>query len=79
MNGIRNEKQLTIVKVYDFNKPLIHKIDSIFEAFIRDCHKKTFRTFEWKGKYNISFTIIENFEIVNLTISDKSMHLYKLN
>ena len=44
MNGIiTNENQLTIVKEYEFDEPPIHKIDSISDNCIRDCHKKIFR------------------------------------
>ena len=31
MNGIMNENQLTIVKEYEFDNPLIQKIDSLIE------------------------------------------------
>ena len=31
MNGIMNENQLTIVKYYEFDKPLIHNIDSLID------------------------------------------------
>ena len=40
-----NENQLTVVKEYDFEKPLFHKTDSIIDNCIRDCHNKYFRTF----------------------------------
>ena len=40
MNGIMNENQLTFVKEYEFDKPLIHMIDSIIDNCIRDCHRK---------------------------------------
>ena len=33
-----NKDQLTIVKENEFDKPLIHKIDSINDNCIRDCH-----------------------------------------
>ena len=38
MNGITKEN--VIVKEYEFDKPLIHKIDSIIDNCIRDCHIK---------------------------------------
>ena len=41
-----NENQLTIVKNYEFNNPLIRKIDSLIDISIRDCHHKYFRTFD---------------------------------
>ena len=31
MNGIMNENQLTFVREYEFDKPLIQKIDSVIE------------------------------------------------
>ena len=40
MDGIRNKNQLTIVKEYKFDKPLIHKIDSPIDNSIRECHLK---------------------------------------
>ena len=40
MDGIMNKNQLTIVKEYEFDNPLIHKIDSIIDNSIRDCHNK---------------------------------------
>ena len=36
MNGKTNEN--VIVKEYEFNNPLIQKIDSIIGNSIRDCH-----------------------------------------
>ena len=38
MNGIMNKN--VIVKEYEFDKPLIQKIDSINDKCIRDCHDK---------------------------------------
>ena len=79
MNGIMNENQLAVVREYEFDKPLIHKIDSIIDNCYRDCQKKYFHTFEFECAYNIKFTNISNNEIINLTISDKSMGLFELN
>ena len=45
MNAILNEKQLTLIERYEFDKPLLHKVDSINVSFIRDCHKKLFPYF----------------------------------
>ena len=36
MNGKTNEKG--IVKEYEYDKPLLQKVDSIFDNCIRDCH-----------------------------------------
>ena len=48
MNGIMNENQLTIVKEYEIIEPLIHKIDSMIDNCISDCHNKYFQIFEYK-------------------------------
>jgi len=79
MNGIMNENQLTIVKEYELDKPLIHKIESIIDNCIRACHKKCFHTFEYKCLYDIQLTKFGNNEIVNLTFADKCMNLDELN
>ena len=68
-----------IVKDFEYIKPLIHKIDSIFDNCIRDCHDKAFHTFDHFCVYDIQITNIINDEIVNLTIADKSMSLEELN
>ena len=44
MNVRMNEN--VIVKEYEYIKPLIQKIDSIFDNCIRDCDKKYFHTFD---------------------------------
>ena len=77
MNGILNES--AIVKEYDFIKPLIHKIDSIIDNCIRDCHNKYFHTFDFICECDNKLTTIGKIEIVKLTIADKSMNLYELN
>ena len=46
MDGIMNENQLTIVKEYEFNNPLITKTDSIIDTSIRDCYNKYFHNFK---------------------------------
>ena len=77
MNGMTKEN--VIVKEYEFDKPLIHKIDSIIDNCIRDCHNKYFHTFDHICEYNLNFTNITNNETVNFLISDKSMGMYELN
>ena len=79
MNGIMDEKQLTIVKEYEFDNPPIQKIDSLFDNAIRDCHHKYFHTFDHICEYDLNFTNITNNEKVNFTISDKNNGLYDLN
>ena len=54
MNGIINEKELTIVKKYEFDNPLIQNINSIINTCYRDCHDKYFHTF----KYKVYITLI---------------------
>ena len=79
MNSIMNENQLTIVKEYEFDNPLIEKIDSLIDNSIRDCHHKYFHTFEYECVYDLNFTNDTNNESGNFTISNKSMGLYELN
>ena len=78
MNGLFNENQLATVKKYEFLELPIHKIDSLNDNCFRDCHEKYFHTFEDRCVYNIKLTNIGIKDTVKLTISDKSMDLYKL-
>ena len=71
MNGILNEK--VKVKEYEFDKPLIQKIDSIFDNCIRDCYNKYFHTVDHICEYNHNFTKTSKNKTVNFTISDKIM------
>ena len=77
MNSITKEN--VIVKEYEFNNPLIQKIDSIIDNSIRDCHNKYFHTFDHICESDLNFTNIKNNESVNFTISEKSMSMYELN
>ena len=79
MNGIMNENQLVFVKENKFEKPLVHKIDSIIDKCYRGCHKIFFLTFKYGFLYIINFTKIRNYEITILPISDESLGLYELN
>ena len=79
MHGIMNDNQLTVVKEYKFDNPLIQKIDSIFDNSVRDCHNKYFPTFDHICEYVLIFTNITNNETVNFTISDKCMGMFELN
>ena len=79
MNGIMNENQLSFVKEYIFDNPLIQKINSIISECYRDCHHKYFHTFEFICEYNLYFTNTDNNGSVNFTISDKGMGVYELN
>ena len=52
MNGIVNKNQVNIAREYEFDKPLIHNIDSINDNCFRDCHIIYIQT-----KYLLSFFI----------------------
>ena len=79
MVGIMNQNQLTVVKEYEFDNPLIQKIDSLICNSIRDCHNKYFHTFGHICEYDLNSKNITNNESVNFTISDRSMAMYELN
>ena len=78
MDGIMNKNQLTIVKEYKFDKPLIQKIDSPIDNSIRNCHHKYFHTFDHVSEYDLIFTNITINETVKFTISDNCMGVYEL-
>ena len=79
MNGILNQSQVTIVKEYEIDKPLIQNIDSIINKCYRDCHNKYFHTFENECVCDLNFSNYTNKESVNFTISDKNLGIYELN
>ena len=62
MDSIMNENQLTNVKNYEFNDPLIQKIDSLIDISITDCHHKYFHTFAHICEYDLNFTNITNID-----------------
>ena len=68
-----------IVKKYEFDEPHIQKIDSIIENCIRDCHHKYFHTFDHICENDLNFRNITNNELIDITISEKSMKLFELN
>ena len=74
-----NENQLTIVEEFQFNNPLIQKIDFLIDNSMRDCHNKYIHTFDHICEYDLNFTNFGNNETVNFTISDKRMGMYELN
>ena len=74
-----DKKQLTLVKEYEFDNPLIQKIDSVIDDCIRDCYYKYFHTFDHICEFDLNFTNIANDETVNFRISEKSMGMYELN
>ena len=74
-----NENELHVVKEYKFDNPIVTEIDSIIDKCFRDCHNSYFHNFKYECIYDIKLTNITNNEIINLTISGKSMNLYELN
>ena len=74
-----NKNELYVVKEYEFDAPLFHKIDSIIVGCYRDCHSKYFHTFKYVCIYDIKLSNIRNIEIINLSISDESMILFESN
>ena len=74
MDGIINENELTIVKKYEFDNPLIQNIDSIIDKCYRDCHNNYYHTFEYECVYDLNFT-----NDINFTISGKNLGVYELN
>ena len=79
MDGVINENELTVVKEYKINNPLIQNIDSIIDKCYRDCHNNYYHTFEYGCVYDLNFTDITKTETVNFTISDKNLGMYELN
>ena len=74
-----NENQFIFVIEYNFDSPTIIEIDNIIDKCYRDCHNKYFHTFDYICDYDLNFTNITNKEIVNFTISEKSLGMYELN
>ena len=54
-------------------------IDSITDNCIRDCLNKYSHTFDHICAYDFQLENIGNNELVNLTITSKSMNLHELN
>ena len=79
MSGIINGIELTVVKIYEFENPLIQNVDAIINKCHRDCHYKYFHTFNYECVYDINFKSITNNEIVNLTIVGRHIGVYELN
>ena len=79
MEALINENELKLVKKYEFDTPLITKIDSMIDKSIRDCHNKYFHTFDHICENDLNFTNITNNETINFTISDKCMGMFELN
>ena len=73
-----NENELYVVKEYKFDNPIITEIDSIIDKCFRDCHNSYFHNFKHECIYDIKLTNFTN-EIINLTISGKSIGLFEIN
>ena len=65
------------VEDYEFNNPLIQKVDSSFDISLGDCHNNFYRTVDHICEYDFQLTIIGNIQMINLTISDKGMASYE--
>ena len=63
------EKYDTVVKEYEFVKPDFDEVNYILNYTITDCRNKYFHSFEYRWVYDMKFTILENNEEVNLTIT----------
>ena len=74
MDGIINENELTNVKKYEFDNPLIQNIDSIIDKCYKDCHNNYYHTFEYECVYDLNFT-----NDINFTISGKNLGVYEMN
>ena len=74
-----NKNQLTIVKEYKFDSPLITNIESIIDSWFEDCHNNYFHNFKYECIFDSELTNINSNEIVNSAISGKGMNLYDLN
>ena len=73
MDGIINEKKLTVVKQYEFDETDIHEIDYLLDDVIKHCRKNYFHTFEYRNDYDISLKNISNEEEVNFVVTDRLM------
>ena len=74
-----NENELCVVKEYKFDNPLITEIASTIDKGYRDCYDNFFHNFNYRCISDIKLKNIANNEIIDLPISDKSMHFYELN
>ena len=71
-----NKSQSAIVKEYEFDKPLIQKVDSIIDKCIRGYHNRYLHTFDHICGHDFKLTIIANSESVKITIAEKGIILY---
>ena len=73
-----NENELYVVKEYEFDNPILKKIDSTIESCFTDCHNNYFHYYKFLCLYDIKFKNIANNEMINFTVSGKNMDLYDL-
>ena len=71
------ENRLPIVKKFESIKTDIHKIEYIKDNVVRDCHNKSFYSFEYSSILDFNFKKIKNQKKFNLTVSDKSMFFFE--
>ena len=69
---------LRVVKEFDFHKPLLSDIDSIFDNCKRDCYYEYYHTYEMTLEYDINVTNKRNNEMYNLSISNIPIGLIAL-
>ena len=58
---------------------MIREIDAMIDSCLKDCQSIYFHKFKYECIYDIKLTKITKYEVINLTISGKSMNLYHLN
>ena len=74
-----NENRSTIVKEYEFDKPLLHERHSVIDEVIRGFHNNYLHKFKYECIYISKLIKTGAIDPINLTISGKSMDLYDLN
>ena len=73
------ENENNVVKQHKLDNPLITNIDSIADKCYRHCHNSCVHNFNYECIYDIELTNTTNIEIINFTISAKSMNLFVIN
>ena len=73
MNGIFDES--SVVKKYEFRRPLLSEIDSIVYKCIRDCFNKYYHSHRFTLEYHSNFTNKINNEVYTSSIGN-IFHIY---
>ena len=73
------ENEIYHVKEFNSDSPIITEINSLIYKGFKDCHNIYFQKFKFECINDIKLTNISNNEILNLTISGKSMEVYEVN